>query len=262
MEDKMDLGFKGRVALITGTANKRGYGYGIATYMAKEGCDIINIDWDGDGVKIITDEIKAMGRKSIGIKCDVSSIPEVDAMIKTAIAEFGKIDILVNNASTSTVLKPFLETTKAEFDKLISINLWGAMNVTRVVAPHMVARKYGRIVNITGGQGGATISLYGAAKAGVDSFTRSIAAELLPYGIIANAVHPGLGDTGLNALGRGGRYLTKEEHEKAAQMFGLKRFCTGEDMGPMVAFLASDVCSYLVGQTISMTGGAPQMKFP
>jgi 3-oxoacyl-[acyl-carrier protein] reductase len=89
-----------------------------------------------------------------------------------------------------------------------------------------------------------------------------MASELLEHGIIVNGVHPGLGDTGLNKAGRGGRFLTQEERQKAAQMFGLRRFCTGEDMGPMVAFLASDVCSYMVGQVLNMSAGAPPMKFP
>jgi 3-oxoacyl-[acyl-carrier protein] reductase len=251
----MDLGFKGKVALVTGTGSQAGYGKGIAVFLAKEGCDVIGADIDLEGAQKTAAEIKKLGRKTLALKVDVSSIPDVDAMVKAAIAEFGKIDILVNNAGTSTVLKPFLETNKAEFDKLISVNLWGTMNVTRAVAPHMIERRYGRIVNITGGQGIATISLYGASKAGVDSFTRSISSELLPYNIIVNGVHPGLGDTGLNSAGRGGRFLKPEEKAKAAQMFGLKRFCTGEDMGPIVAFLVSDLNSYMVGQVLNMIPG-------
>jgi len=258
----MDLGFKGKVALVTGTGSQVGYGKGIAMYLGKEGCDIVSVDIDLDGAKKTAAEIQALGRKAIAIKSDVSNIAEVDAMVKTALTEFGRIDILINNAGTSTVLKPFIETTKAEFDKLINVNLWGVMNVTRAVVPHMISRQYGRIVNITGGQGFATISLYGASKGGVDSFTRSIASELLEYGIVVNGVHPGLGDTGLNRAGRGGRFLTPEERETAAQMFGLRRFCMGEDMGPMVAFLASDVCSYMVGQILNMSAGAPPMRFP
>jgi 2-hydroxycyclohexanecarboxyl-CoA dehydrogenase len=258
----MDLGFKGKVALVTGTGSQVGYGKGIAMYLGKEGCDIVSVDIDLDGAKKTAAEIQALGRKAIAIKSDVSNIAEVDAMVKTALTEFGRIDILINNAGTSTVLKPFIETTKAEFDKLINVNLWGVMNVTRAVVPHMISRQYGRIVNITGGQGFATISLYGASKGGVDSFTRSIASELLEYGIVVNGLHPGLGDTGLNRAGRGGRFLTPEERETAAQMFGLRRFCTGEDMGPMVAFLASDACSYMVGQILNMSAGAPPMRFP
>jgi len=258
----MDLKLKDKVALITGTGSQVGYGRGIAVYLAKEGCDVVGCDIDLEGAEQTAAEIRALGRRALAIKADVANRAEVDEMVKTTLAEFGKIDILVNNAGTSSVLKPFLETNEEERDKLIRVNLYGQMNVTQAVAPHMISRRYGRIVNITGGQGGATISLYGASKGGVDSFTRSIASEFLEYGIVVNGVHPGLGDTGLNYAGRGGRFLTPEEHEAAAQRFGLKRFCTGEDMGPMIAFLASDVCSYMVGQVLNMSAGALPMRFP
>jgi len=258
----MDLGLKDRVALVTGTGSQIGYGKGIALYLAKEGCDVIGCDINLEGAEQTAAEVKALGRKAIAIKTDVSNRAEVDDMVKTAIAEFGKIDILVNNAGASSVLKYFMETTKEEWDLLIHVNLYGQMNVTQAVVPHMIARKYGRIVNISGGQGAATISLYGASKAGVSSFTQSIASELLEHGIIVNGIHPGLGNTGLNIAGRGGRTLTDDEVKNAEQRFGLKRFCTGEDVGALVAFLASDVCSYMVGQILNMSAGMPPMRFP
>jgi len=258
----MDLGFQGKVALVTGTGSQIGFGRGIARYLAKEGCDVVGVDIDIQGTEKVSAEIRALGHKSIAVKADISSIPEVDAMVKTALAEFGKIDILVNNAGTSNSLKPFLETTREEFDKVVNTNLWGTMNVTRAVVPHMVSRSYGRIVNITGGQGYAAISLYGASKAGIESFTKSIASELLEYGIVANGVYPGLGNTGLNVAGRGGKILDGDEEQRASRMFGLKRFCTGEDIGPVVAFLASDICSYIVGQIVTMSGGSPPTRLP
>jgi NAD(P)-dependent dehydrogenase (short-subunit alcohol dehydrogenase family) len=258
----MDLKLKGKVALVTGAGSQIGFGKGIAAYLAAEGCNVVCADINLEGAEQTSAEIQASGYKAIAVKADVSDADAVNAMVKTIISKFKKIDILINNAGTSTVLKPFLETTKEEFDKLIKVNLWGTMNVTRAVAPHMIARKYGRIVNITGGQGLATISLYGASKAGVDSFTRSIAGELLEHGIVVNGVHPGLGNTGLNVLGRGGKTLAEDERKKAEQRFGLKRFCTGEDMGAMVAFLASDTCSYMVGQVLFMSAGAKPVSFP
>jgi NAD(P)-dependent dehydrogenase (short-subunit alcohol dehydrogenase family) len=258
----MDLGFQDKVALVTGTGSQIGFGRSIAIYLAKEGCDVVGADINIEGAEKVAAEIKALGRKSIAVKADISSISEVEAMVKKALAEFGKIDILVNNAGTSNVLKPFLEITKEEFDKLINVNLWGTMNVTRAVVPHMLSRSYGRIVNISGGQGYPAISLYGASKGGVDSFTKSTALELVQYGIIVNGVIPALGNTGLNAAGRGGRVLNADEEQKASKMFGLKRFCTGDDVGPLVAFLASDVCSYMVGQIIHMSAGAPPMRLP
>jgi NAD(P)-dependent dehydrogenase (short-subunit alcohol dehydrogenase family) len=258
----MDLKLKDKVALVTGVGSQIGFGKGIAATLAAEGCYVVGADIDLYGAEKTAAEIHASGYKAMALKVDVSDIEQVEAMVKTTIAKFSKIDILINNAGTSTVLKPFLETTKEEFDKIVKVNLWGTMNVTRAVIPYMIARKYGRIVNITGGQGVATISLYGASKAGVDSFTRSMAQELLEHGIIVNGVHPGLGNTGLNIAGRNGRTLTEVEKKSVEQTFGLKRFCTGEDMGPMVAFLASDTCSYMVGQVLFMSSGGRFAKFP
>ena len=259
----MDLGLKGKVALVTGVGNQRGYGVGIAEYLAKEGCDIIGVDIDIEGTEKTCEKVRALGRKALAIKTNVANRAEVKDMVKKAIAEFGKIDILVNNAGTSTVLMPFIEMSEEDCDILVDVNLHGQMNVGREVIPHMISRKYGRIVNITGGQGGATISVYGASKAGVGAWTKSIAAELVEHGIIVNGVHPGLGNTGLNMIGRGGRYLTdEEEQEFANKYFGLQRFCKGEDMGPLVAFLASDVCSYMVGELLNMNAGPRGGMFP
>jgi NAD(P)-dependent dehydrogenase (short-subunit alcohol dehydrogenase family) len=258
----MDLGFKGKVALITGVGSQIGFGKGIALYMAKEGCDVVAVDIDLDGAKQTAAEVKASGRRVIAIKTDITMNAEVEEMVKKAISKFGKIDILVNNAGAGTVLKPFLKMTRGEWEKPININLYGTLNVTRAVIPHMISRRYGRIVNITGGQNAATISMYGASKAGISSFTKSIASELLEYGIVVNGIHPGLGNTGLNISGRGGRPLTPAEVKEASRRFGTGRFCTGEDVGAMVAFLASDVCSYMVGEIINMSAGSPPPNFP
>jgi 3-oxoacyl-[acyl-carrier protein] reductase len=257
----MDLGLEGKVALITGVGSQIGFGKGITLYMAKEGCDIVAVDTDLEGAKKTAAEIKDLGRKVNVIKTDISNNTEVEEMVKKALVEFGKIDILVNNAGAGTELKPFIELTREEWEKPININLYGTFNVTRAVIPHMISRKYGRIVNITGGQGAATISMYGASKAGVHSFTKSIASELIDYGIVVNGIHPGLGNTSLNITGRGGRVLTDAEVKAASERFGTKRFCTGDDLGPLVAFLASDVCSYMVGEIINM-GAGTRANFP
>jgi len=258
----MDLGFQGKVALITGVGSQIGYGKGIALYMAKEGCDVVAVDMDLEGAQKTAAGVEALGRRAIALKADNTKNAEVEDMVKKAIAEFGKIDILVNNAGAGTRLKNFIDMTRDEWDKPINTNLYGTLNVTRAVIPHMITRRYGRIVNITGGQNAATISMYGASKAAISSFTKSISSELLEYGIIVNGIHPGLGNTGLNKDGRGGRALTPEEVKAASQRFGTGRFCTGEDVGAMVAFLASDVCSYMVGEIINMSAGSPPPNFP
>jgi 3-oxoacyl-[acyl-carrier protein] reductase len=140
-----------------------------------------------------------------------------------------------------------MQKTKADWDLDIGVNLYGQMNVAQAVVPHMAERGYGRIVNTSGGQGLPMVSTYGAAKAGVEAFTHSLALEVAPLGIIVNGIAPGLGETGLNVK-------TPEEHKAGyRRMSALKRFCTPEDVAPAVAFLASDVCSYMVGQWIRLS---------
>ena len=242
----MDLGLKDKVALVTGTGSQIGYGKGIALTLAREGCDIISADVDLAGAQKTAAEIEALGRKAMAVKVDVTNRAEVDDMVKAAIEKFGKIDILVNNAGASSVPKPFMEMPKSDWDIDIKVNLYGQMNVAQAVLPHMMSRHYGRIVNISGGQGFPAISVYGAAKAGVEAFTHSLAAEVAPSGVIVNGVMPGFGKTGLT------RQAPRELEEGEKQGSMLKRLCTPEDMGPAVAFLASDVCSYMTGQFIRL----------
>jgi NAD(P)-dependent dehydrogenase (short-subunit alcohol dehydrogenase family) len=242
----MDLKLKDKVALVTGTGSQIGYGKGIALTLAQEGCDIISADKDLDGAKKTADEIIKMGRKAMAIKVDVTDTKDVEKMVKAALDKYGRIDILVNNAGASSVLKPFIEMTEEEIDFNINVNLHGQINVAKAVLPSMIKRKYGRIVNTSGGQGIPTISIYGAAKAGIQAFTHALAMEVAPAGVIVNCVFPGLGHTN----------LIKNAPPELANMFvqasALKRSCTPDDMGPVVAFLASDVCSYMVGQTVGM----------
>jgi NAD(P)-dependent dehydrogenase (short-subunit alcohol dehydrogenase family) len=123
----------------------------------------------------------------------------------------------------------------------------GQMNVAQAVLPGMLSRKYGRIVNVSGGQGIPNISVYGAAKAGVEAFTHALAMEVGPFGVIVNGVGPGLGRTGLTSNAPDA-FL-----EAHARSTALGRLCTPEDVAPVVAFLASDVCSYMAGQCITLS---------
>jgi 3-oxoacyl-[acyl-carrier protein] reductase len=137
--------------------------------------------------------------------------------------------------------------TKDDWDYDIGVNLFGQMNVAQAVLPHMISRKYGRIVNTSGGQGIPNISIYGAAKAGVVMWTQALAREVASQGVIVNAVGPGLGMTGL--VHGAPREFLEGERQKSQ----LKRLCTPDDVAPVVAFLASDLCSYMVGQCINLS---------
>jgi NAD(P)-dependent dehydrogenase (short-subunit alcohol dehydrogenase family) len=243
----VDLKLTDKIALVTGSGSPIGFGRAIATTLADEGCDIVCADLDLAWAEEAAAMVEARGRQALAAKVDVADRASVDALVEQAIARFGRVDILVNNAGTSSQDKPFIQKTKADWDLDIGVNLYGQMNVAQAVVPHMAERGYGRIVNTSGGQGLPMVSTYGAAKAGVEAFTHSLALEVAPLGIIVNGIAPGLGETGLNVK-------TPEEHKAGyRRMSALKRFCTPEDVAPAVAFLASDVCSYMVGQWIRLS---------
>jgi 2-hydroxycyclohexanecarboxyl-CoA dehydrogenase len=242
----MDLLLKDKVALVTGAGSQIGYGRAICLTLAEEGCDVVCADIVLEGAKQTAAQVKALGRQSLAVKVDVTRTPQVAAMVEKAIKKFGQIDILVNNAGASSQLRPFIEMTEKDWVFDIQTNLVGQMRVARAVLPHMIARRYGRIINTSGGQGFPDISIYSAAKGGVVQFTKALAREVAQYGIIVNAVGPGLGKTGL--VWRAPKAML--EGEKKASL--LHRLCEPHDVAPVVAFLASDKCSYMLGQLIQL----------
>jgi 3-oxoacyl-[acyl-carrier protein] reductase len=149
----MDLGLKGKVALVTGAGSQTGFGKGIAMTLAKEGCDVIILDKNFDGAKKTASEIEGMGRKALAFLADLTSSAEVNAAVQKALAQFGRIDILVNNAGQSTPPKAFIDKTEAEWEPDININLKSVLIVTKAVLPQMIERKSGKIVNISSGVG-------------------------------------------------------------------------------------------------------------
>lgn len=248
----MDLGLKGKVAIISGTGSQIGYGKGIVQVMAKEGCNIVSVDMDLEGAQKTAEEAKKLGVKAIALKVDIRKKAEVDEMVKTTLAEFGTIDILVNNAGASTFPGPFIEKTEEQIDADININLRGCINCCKAVLGHMISRKYGKIVNISSNgakTGGAGVAVYCAAKAGVMVFTKSLSAEVAKLGINVNSVAPGQGMTGF-AL-----QAPPELIKKFIETIPNGRSTTPTDIGNMVAFLCSDVSADIVGQTYSVDGG-------
>jgi NAD(P)-dependent dehydrogenase (short-subunit alcohol dehydrogenase family) len=240
----MDLMLKGKIALVTGAGSQIGYGRSIASTLAREGCDVVAADIDIEGAQKTAVQVQNLGCQSMSIKVDVSDRAAVDGMVQAILDGFGRIDILVNNAGTSSKRKPFLQMTKSDWDLDIGVNLIGQMNVVQAVLPGMISRKYGRIINLSGGQGLPYISIYGAAKAGVEAFTRALAIELGGSGIVVNGIGPGLGETGLVVD------APREFLDANARNSSLRRLCTPDDVAPVAAFLASDVCSYMSGQFI------------
>jgi NAD(P)-dependent dehydrogenase (short-subunit alcohol dehydrogenase family) len=240
----MDLKLKGKIALVTGAGSQIGYGKSIAITLAREGCDVIVSDIDIEGAQKTASEVQDLGRRSVAFRVNVADRSDVDKMVQTILDQWKRIDILVNNAGASSQLKPFVQMTRSDWEVDIGVNLIGQMNMAQAVLPAMISRKYGRIINLSGGQGIPNISIYGAAKAGVEAFTLSLAREVGRMGVIVNGIAPGLGETGLVAN------APRDFLDANARSSSLGRLCTPEDVAPVAAFLASDVCSYMAGQFV------------
>jgi len=248
----MDLGLKGKVALVTGAGSQIGFGKAIALTLGAEGCDIIVADNDLGGAEKTAAEVKALGRKAIALETDITSSGKVNSMVKAALEEFGKIDILVNNAGAATPSGPFAEKTESICDLDIDINLKGMLNCTRAVINHMISRKTGKIVSISSSAGihpRTGITIYSAAKAGVVAFTKALADEVARLGINVNSIAPGMAKTGL----AGGLPTEVTEPEKEETPLG--RLTVPQDIANTVVFLASDVSRNIVGETIRVSGG-------
>ncbi len=250
----MDLGLKDKVALITGAGSQIGFGKGMAMTLAKEGCDIVVCDMDMEGAEKTAADVRGLGRKAIALKMDITSTAEVKEGVAAALKEFGKIDILINNAGVGTQPKPFVDTTEDEWDTNININLRGTMIVTQAVLPQMIERKSGKIVSMSstaGLSGMSTGGVYGAAKAGVTLFTNALSKEVDEYGINVNCMAPGLGATNFHkASNFPQEYVDKFVKEMAAS----GRTTTPEELGIVAAFLCSDVSRKITGQCIRVAG--------
>jgi NAD(P)-dependent dehydrogenase (short-subunit alcohol dehydrogenase family) len=257
MEDRMDLGLKDKVALVTGAGSQVGFGKAICLLLAKEGCDIVASDIDLEGAKATAAAVETLGRKALAVKCDITKKADSVEMVKQALATFGKIDILVNNAGAILRGGPFVQQDEAYWDGELALNLKGCMFVAQAVLPGMIEKKYGKIVNVSSDTAKHVspllgVSMYNIAKTGVYKFTRDLAAAMIGNGINVNSVSPGWSmDTD----------FAKVPDKKAAEEFFKKetpigRGTTAMDIAAAVAFFASDLSGDIVGQILSISGGS------
>jgi NAD(P)-dependent dehydrogenase (short-subunit alcohol dehydrogenase family) len=250
----VETNLTGKVALVTGTGSQTGFGRGIAEVLAGEGCDIVANSLNLERAETTATKINALGRKAIAIQADVTKKEEVSAMVEKALAVFGKIDILVNNAGASHPLKPFVDTPESDWDEIIDLNLYGTLNCIKVVLPHMIQRNRGKIINISSGggiSGTPGFVLYGASKAAIIVFTKGLAKEVISSGIYVNCIAPGIGDTNFPRVAN----FPADEFEKLIKLVPTGKSTTPEDIGNMVAYLASDLSNNIVGQTFLVDGG-------
>jgi 2-hydroxycyclohexanecarboxyl-CoA dehydrogenase len=240
---------QGRVALVTGAA--RGIGAAIAHRLAADGATVIVADLDGDAAKASAASLEG---KAIGLGVDVSSATSVRAAFDEAAAAIGPPEILVNNAGID-VIKPFVDSTEDEWDRVIAVNLKGPINCCRSALDGMIERGFGRIVNIAsdaGRVGSSGEAVYSATKGGVIAFTKTLAREMARRGITVNCVCPGPTETAL--LGQVAEYSQKL-YDSLARAIPLGRTGRPEDIAPAVSFLVSDDASFITGQTLSVSGG-------
>ena len=219
---------------------------------AKEGYDVvINYVSSNTDTEALKSEFETLGAKTLFIKTDVTNFEDCENMVKTAIEEFGRIDVLVNNAGI-TKDNLLMRMKEEEFDKVISINLKGTFNVTKAVVPHMMKKREGRIVNISsvvGVSGNAGQSNYAASKAGIIGFTKSVARELASRNILSNAIAPGFIATDMTSV------LNDSVKENINNQIPLKRMGSAEEVAEVVYFLGGKNNTYITGQVLNVDGG-------
>ena len=241
---------KGKCAIVTGAA--KGIGKAIALKLASLGANIV-LNYRSSEEKAIEteNEIKALGVEVLRVKGDISNISDVENLINTAKENFGKIDIMVNNAGiTKDTL--ILRMKEEDFDSVINVNLKGVFNCLKTITPVMVKQREGKIINLSsvvGLSGNAGQVNYAASKAGVIGMTKSAARELASRGITVNAVAPGFIETDMTEV------LGDKFKEEAKKAIPLKRLGKPEDVANVVAFLASEDANYITGQVIQVDGG-------
>lgn len=239
-----------RVALITGAS--RGIGRSIALELAKTGISVaINYHSSDEKASELLDEIRRFTQNANIYKADVSNEFEVSTMIHKIESDFGEIDIAINNAGISQI-GLFTDMTSNERDRMIGVNLIGAMNVCKAVLPNMIHYKCGSIINISSmwGEVGASCEVvYSATKAGLIGFTKALAKEVAPSGIRVNCISPGIIDTDMNSE------LSQSDIDELINDIPLKRIGVPEDIAKTVKFLISDEASYITGQILSINGG-------
>jgi NAD(P)-dependent dehydrogenase (short-subunit alcohol dehydrogenase family) len=250
-----------RVAIVTGAGGGLGSVYGSA--IAREGGRVAVVDVDGAGAAATAATLRAAGSASLAVQADLTVEEQVAGMVERVLAEWGKIDIVVNNAGgappggTGDIEK----IDRGHWDRTLEVNLTSAMLVCKAVTPHLKRQRSGRILNVSSRSARSTgwfssvSPEYVAAKAGVISLTRHLARDLGPYGITVNCLVPGFAISGprLQAAWDG---MSDAERQRMLEGTPLRRLPRNEELASVVVFLVSDESSYITGASIDVNGGS------
>ena len=247
--------FAGKVVVVTGGGG--GIGGATCRKFAGEGAKVAVFDLDLDAAGKVAAEIEQAGGVAAAFACDIANRAHVDAAVAAAEAKLGPIDVLINNAGWD-VFRPFVKTEPAQWEKLIAINLTGALHMHHAVLPGMAARKSGRIVNIASDAarvGSSGEAVYAACKGGLVAFSKTIAREHARHGITVNVVCPGPTDTALFAEYKQGAANPDKLVEAFTRSIPLGRIGQPDDLPGAILFFASDEAAYVTGQVLSVSGG-------
>jgi NAD(P)-dependent dehydrogenase (short-subunit alcohol dehydrogenase family) len=241
----------GQVAVVTGTS--RGLGQYLARALARAGADLVITSRRPETLGRFQCEIEKLGRQAFPVQLDVRDYASIQAMVEAAMAHYGRIDVLVNNAGCN-VRKPATEVTWDDWNLILDTNLRGTFFVAQAVARHMIERNYGRIVNIgsvTSVFGYAGLAPYGASRGGTRQLTMSLADDWGKYGITVNCLAPGWFKTAQNAV----MYENQEWVDYLVDRIPVKRPGLPDDLDGAVVFLASEASRYVTGQILLVDGG-------
>jgi 3-oxoacyl-[acyl-carrier protein] reductase len=241
---------EGKVAIVTGSA--QGIGAAIARAFAREGARVAVVDIAQDRADAVAQAIRADRGEAVGVACNVAVRADVDAMVEALAARWGAVDVLVNNAGIVRAAM-LTKMTPAQWDEVLAVHLTGSFNCLQAVAPSMIERRRGRIVNVTSAAGVlGTIGQvnYSAAKAGILGLTKSAARELAQYGITVNAIAPGAATPMTEKIRTDPRF-----RDRYLDRIPMGRWAEPDEIAPVFVFFASDASSYVTGQVLAADGG-------